>query len=181
MLRPLIPHPAITGPAVTVTASAARPAAAVLELGYQLSGDLDALLIPATAAPERADGLWRHTCFEAFVRADGEGGYLELNLSPSTRWAAYRFDTYRAGMAPAPVAPADIRVRRDGDILELTVRIDLAAAYLPPHASWSLGLSAVVEDRAGAASYWALAHPPGRPDFHSPDCFALELMAPQRP
>ena len=27
-------------------------------------------------------------------------------------------------------------------------------------------------------SYWALAHPPGRPDFHHPDCFALAVAAP---
>ena len=29
-------------------------------------------------------------------------------------------------------------------------------------------------------SYWALAHPPGKPDFHHPDCFALELPAARR-
>jgi hypothetical protein len=46
---------------------------------------------------------------------------------------------------------------------------------LPADAPWRLGLSAVIEDRSGQKSYWALAHPPGRPDFHHEDCFALEL------
>jgi hypothetical protein len=41
-----------------------------------------------------------------------------------------------------------------------------------------LGLSAVIEETSGAKSYWALAHPPGRPDFHHADGFALMLDAP---
>jgi len=43
----------------------------------------------------------------------------------------------------------------------------------------SLGLSAVLEDRDGGFSYWALVHPPGKPDFHHRDCFALTLPAPE--
>jgi hypothetical protein len=39
------------------------------------------------------------------------------------------------------------------------------------------GLSAIIEEADGTRSYWALAHPPGEPDFHHPDCFALELPA----
>ncbi|MBI3061386.1 MAG: hypothetical protein HYY83_05345 [Deltaproteobacteria bacterium] len=27
----------------------------------------------------------------------------------------------------------------------------------------------------GTISYWALKHPPGKPDFHHPDAFALEI------
>jgi hypothetical protein len=32
-----------------------------------------------------------------------------------------------------------------------------------------------VEDRSGSLSYWALRHAAGKPDFHHPDAFALEL------
>jgi hypothetical protein len=42
-------------------------------------------------------------------------------------------------------------------------------------ASHRLALSAVIEETDGRKSYWALAHPPGTPDFHHPDCFTLEL------
>ena len=44
-----------------------------------------------------------------------------------------------------------------------------------------LGLSVVIEQADGSIAYWALAHPPGRPDFHHADCLACEVMAPQRP
>jgi len=42
-----------------------------------------------------------------------------------------------------------------------------------------LALAAVVEDERGMLSYWALRHPAGKPDFHHPDAFALELELPQ--
>jgi hypothetical protein len=40
---------------------------------------------------------------------------------------------------------------------------------------WRLGLSAIIEEASGRRSYWALAHPPGKPDFHHPDSFALRV------
>jgi hypothetical protein len=42
-----------------------------------------------------------------------------------------------------------------------------------------LGLSAVVEEKNGVLSCWPLKHPPGKPDFHHPDAFALELGLPE--
>ena len=43
-------------------------------------------------------------------------------------------------------------------------------------ARWDLNLSAVLEEKDGTKSYWALAHPAGdKPDFHAPDCFAAKL------
>ena len=36
-----------------------------------------------------------------------------------------------------------------------------------------------MKDVDGGISYWALAHPPGKPDFHHPDSFALTLPPPE--
>ena len=45
----------------------------------------------------------------------------------------------------------------------------------PPARAGQLGLSAVLEEKDGTKSYWALAHPRGdKPDFHAPDCFAAQ-------
>ncbi len=38
-----------------------------------------------------------------------------------------------------------------------------------------LGLSVVIEDVDGNLTYWALAHPSDKPDFHHPDSFVLTL------
>jgi hypothetical protein len=48
---------------------------------------------------------------------------------------------------------------------------------LPRDVGWRLGLAAITEDTRGGKSYWALAHPSGKPDFHHFDCFAHELSA----
>jgi hypothetical protein len=157
-------------------AEAVRPGAGLLHLRYTLSGPLDQVRLPPPERLERTDDLWRHTCFEAFVRS--EEGYLELNFAPSRRWAAYRFTDYRNGMtAVEALSPQSFEVTRAGDRLDAEVILDLAGAGLP-HGSWSAGLTAVIEDAAGAISYWALAHAPGKPDFHHPDSFVLELPPP---
>ena len=54
--------------------------------------------------------------------------------------------------------------------LELAVTLDL-----PDDGPWRLGLSAVIEETAGRKSYWALAHPGGRPDFHHAAGLAYDL------
>jgi hypothetical protein len=41
--------------------------------------------------------------------------------------------------------------------------------------TWQLGLSAVLEEKDGTKSYWAVAHAAEKPDFHHPDCFAARL------
>jgi hypothetical protein len=38
-----------------------------------------------------------------------------------------------------------------------------------------VSIAAVIEEEGGKMSYWALAHPPGQPNFHHPDCFVASL------
>ena len=81
----------------------------------------------------------------------------------------------RRVLSDADVAAPRIEVRRAADRLELRARLALPQLVDAPGA---LGLSAVIEEASGAKSYWALAHPPGRPDFHHADGFAAELTPP---
>jgi len=149
----------------------------LLHLAYRLTGPLELVRIPEPASSARRDALWRHTCFEAFALLGPGGGYCEFNLAPSAQWAAYRFESYREGMTMLALAPPRIDAKRDRYALELK-----AAINLPENpAAIRLNLAAVIEEESGAKSYWALAHPPGKPDFHHPDCFALELPAARPP
>ena len=51
-----------------------------------------------------------------------------------------------------------------------------ATIAVPAETHWRLGLSAVLEEKDGAKSYWALAHADlGKPDFHVADCFTAKL------
>jgi hypothetical protein len=151
----------------------------VLAVTYVLNGVVDQLRIPPYRSAHRVDGLWQHTCFEAFIGAKNDAEYYEFNFSPSGEWAAYGFRDYRDGKAiDVDGLEPKIAVQRDAETLELSAVIHLnRLPGLRPDVGLSLGLSAVIEDLSGLLSYWALKHPRGKPDFHHADAFALELGA----
>jgi hypothetical protein len=177
---PLLCHPRTPLRAVhAVEAVAGSTPGGRLILTYALQGDLSAVRIPGRRPSRRADGLWRHTCFEAFVMA-GEGpGYREFNFSPSGEWAAFAFRGYRDGGEPEGEPAREIVVRRSRGRLALDVEI--RPECLPPGRLLRLALSAVVEGADGTLSYWALRHPASQPDFHHGDAFALPLVLPSMP
>jgi hypothetical protein len=149
----------------------------VLACHYTLEGDLARLRVPQSREVQRADGLWRHTCFEAFIAVAGAPGYYEFNFSPSREWAAYDFEDYRSGMSAATLSRApDPEVRSHGDRLELTVSVPLTGlTRLQGVPLLRLAIAAVCETVDGRLSYWALRHASGKPDFHHPHGFVLEL------
>lgn len=146
-----------------------------------MAGGARDIYLPARVWPARTDELWRRTCFEGFVRAARARAYVEFNFAPSTQWAVYQFSRYRAGMRAAReiVAPR-IEVQATDESFELRVSLELDG-ILPAEADWRLGLSAVIEEANGRKSYWALAHPAGKPDFHHSDTFVSRLPAAGRP
>jgi hypothetical protein len=149
----------------------------ILVFHYSLDADMSRVRAPPPGTGRRTDALWNHTCFEAFVAPADAAGYHEFNFSPSLDWAIYRFSAYRKGMSPAEIARApEISVRRgdDGLVLRSAVRLgDLAGLHDARHLR--IALAAVIEDGNGRLSYWGLRHPPGKPDFHHPNGFALEV------
>jgi hypothetical protein len=178
----LLPHPVSAPGALQdvvheLSVLVTRAAADQLNLTYRLSGDLDALQLPPLRASVRTDGLWRRSCFEAFIGHVGGPDYWEYNFSPSGAWAAYHFSAYREGMAPLlkgaePTVTPLVR----SESVEVSVRLDLSwLARSTAGVGLRLGLAAVVEDRARVLSYWALKHPAEKPDFHHTDSFVVEL------
>jgi len=173
----LIPHPSTppSDPAMNVWATvdhaAALGAVATTNIWFGVGAPADRFVIPARAEPERADDLWQTTCFEAFLREPGSDAYGEWNFAPSGQWAAYDFTSHRDGRSDADVAAPYIRVEDN-----LTWWGLGATIAVPASTEWQLGLSAILEEKDGTKSYWALAHPAGdRPDFHDPVCFAARL------
>lgn len=148
-----------------------------LRIRWRIEGAA-ALIVRPFAGSGRSDGLWRTTCFELFVAPEA-GGYCEFNFSPSERWAAYDFTGYRAGMAERAMPRRPVCTFRPGGACGM-FDVAVPAAALPP-LPWRFGLSAVIGERGGVKSCWALAHPPGKPDFHDPVCFAARLAAPGAP
>jgi hypothetical protein len=184
MRVPLKAHPD-TPPAIpfAVEVELSILGAGKLKLHYSVIGSLGELSFPKASAPERRGELWQHTCFEAFIRPESGKSYYEFNFSPSGEWAAYSFTGHRTGMASPPemLAPGT-ETRFHHDRFELLTALELAPLQGLARASmWQIGISAILEQAGGERTFWALAHPPGDPDFHHSDCFALKLAAPNGP
>lgn len=173
---PLICHPANASPGdFAITAEVRTIEGGALQFSYELTG-ASGLKMPPPSVPQAVDGLWQDTCCEAFVAAKGGRDYREFNFSPSRCWAAYRFNDYRdrdLGWT-SPAAPAiETRLDTAGDRLLLVARVP--ASLLPDVHQLDISLTAVIEDREGRKTYWALAHQAPNPDFHCRDSFTLPL------
>jgi hypothetical protein len=168
----LVAHPSAPCTTDLQLSVALNPDAVGWHLQYTLHGDLSELIVPEPLCPSPADGLWEHTCFEAFVGTARSPSYQEFNFSPSGQWAAYRFSAERvrdaAAESAAPCNMLTVTCERTTNTLSLKVLLPTELLPIANNTAPSLiGLCAVVETRDGRHSYWALHHPrTDRPDFH---------------
>ena len=173
-------HPAdAMSPVTSIEVGVRRASSAVLGVTFRIHGDLASVCIPAPRQPRIAEELWQHTCCELFLRVPDADPYYEFNFSPSGEWTVYVFERYREGRLLAD-GVLDPHVQSSGTAGMLEVRATVALAGLSrshSEARLALALSTVIEARDGSRSYWALAHPAEKPDFHHPDAFALTLDA----
>jgi hypothetical protein len=174
----LSPHPS-TQPAdprfklwASVDHAASFGAVATTNIWFGVGAPASRFVLPEGSGGARAHGLWQTTCFEAFLRGEGDDAYREWNFAPSGDWAAYDFTGYREGMTEAEVGPPPY-IRMEDNLTWWTLG---ATITVESDRRWLLGLSVVLEEQDGTKSYWALAHPSGdKPDFHTADCFAARL------
>lgn len=169
-MTPLVLHPASQPGSITGITAAITAIPGGCRAIFVVSGAIDRIAVPEIAKPERLDDLWRTTCFEIFWSHDSTS-YREFNLSPSTRWACYDFDSFRAGMRNAP---ADVAITVSQSATELRLET-VIQSELPLPAT--VALNAIIEDADGVNRFWALDFPTGAPEFHSPVCRALALEA----
>lgn len=193
MNQKLVPFGGEGPAAVTLQASAAvqrqGPGQARLQLHYRLAGAEALVLPPMGRPPQRLEGLWQHTCLEAFLAPAGVQTYWEFNLSPCGDWNVYRLEAYRDGLRAEPfyaALPFTVQLHRGTPetsrqcsipgpiLLELSLSCPLPPA-LAAAPELEMGLSAVVESPTAAISYWALHHPGPEADFHDRRGWTLRL------
>jgi hypothetical protein len=172
----LVPHPTtpFADPAFKVWANvdhSALGAAATTNIWFGVSAPAERFVIPKLTKQWRADDLWQTTCFEAFLRSAGDDGYREWNFAPAGNWAAFDFTGRREGKSWAEVGSSPY-IRMEDNFTWWTVGATIA---VDAGREWELGLSAVLEEKDGTKSYWALAHGCEQPDFHDPGCFVARL------
>jgi hypothetical protein len=155
----------------------------VLTLHYALTGQLEAVILPARAeVPGRRDELWRHTCFEFFLAVKDQPAYWEFNMSPSGDWNVYHMDSYRrvGFREETSIRQLLFEMQEARDELTLSVTVDLTP-MAQPHDSLEIGPAAVIQTKAGQETYWALTHPAPQADFHLRESFTLALAGQTHP
>ncbi|HEX8583623.1 MAG TPA: DOMON-like domain-containing protein [Allosphingosinicella sp.] len=179
MQTSLWPHPAFGNLDLgNIDVEFDRPSRSLLRVRYTVVGDISAIVVPPPAEPLRTDGLWESTCFELFLRREGESEYLELNFAPSGEWAAYSFRAVREGMVQAAMpGPPEIRASVTTDRLE----VEVAVSPWLDDGPYTMNIAAILQNRTGDRSFWAVSHAGEEPDFHHPRCFIEQLPAAPRP
>jgi hypothetical protein len=173
----LRPHPTTPCEAIrrfTVTVDPQSPDE--LRIRYRIEGDIGRLRLPVPGPARRRDGLWQHSCFEAFLRPDARNDYCEFNFAPSGDWAAYRFGARREQRTSPDLRPPLLSFSRHAVHCDLTADVSLASLpELSAADALHAGLCAVIETDDGRLSCWAIAHGGERPDFHDPATFTLRV------
>lgn len=174
----LVPHPSAqpSDSQLKVWASvdhaASIGAMATTNIWFGVGAPAAGFAIPQPSAePGRVDELWKTTCFEAFLSQADSEAYREWNFAPSGDWAAYDFKAYRDGMTNAKV-DCQPYIRFEDNLTWWALGATIAMDAEP---EWRLALSAVLEEKDGTKSYWALAHASEKPDFHMAGCFTARL------
>lgn len=174
-LQPFGPLPDTVSPRAAITGTAWRRDN-ILTLDYLVTGGFVGLDVPGPGElGRRRHGLWHHTCFECFIGIQEAEEYWEVNLAPNGDWNVYHFDRYRTGMVEeAAFSRLPWVLSADADAVRIEMHIELAP-IIREEVALEVGISAVLEHRHGALSYWALRHRGAKADFHHRAGFVLAL------
>ena len=172
-LQPFSPSAELDGLALSARASWSGGA---LDLEFQLNGRLNQLVLAERSPqPQRRDGLWQSTCFEAFFGIPGQENYWEINLAPNGDWNLYALRGYRDGLRHEPhwtSLPFRVAQAPSGDALSVDLRLPIGE-LIAPESPLELSATAVLEQCDRGCSYWAWRHCGAEADFHRRDSFLL--------
>lgn len=170
----LHPFPGQDSGGITISGAIERTPRTIV-LSFLLQGNLGGLVLPTATARKRCDNLWQSTCLEMFWAEEGEKNYWELNLAPNGAWNVYAFADYRTAMRQEDrVAEPLTKTTLAADSFSLTAGMEIGTLHAGL-ARLRVGVNAVLLHRDTRLSYWALAHPEAKPDFHAPRTFLLRV------
>ncbi len=117
----------------------------------------------------REDGLWKETCFEMFLRPQGQKIYYEFNFSLLPAWNLYVFQDYREPQPPQRSEDFSLQsMNWNGNRLEISIQTPQALG------GFEAGITAVLKEKKIPAHYYALVHLGPKADFHLAESFILK-------
>jgi hypothetical protein len=147
-----------------------------IAIRYEVTGELKEIAIsPTSNATARKHQLWEETCFEFFLGIKNSEQYWEFNLSPAGDWNVYRFERYRQGMEEeVDFKTLPFTFENQADSLKLALDVDLDK-IIAEEQLIDVAITAVIKQKNGEVSYWALTHQGTEADFHLRESFIIEL------
>ena len=144
-----------------------------LVLRYEMTGAIESVLMAEPEASTRRMALWETTCFECFFGVPGQDWYWEVNLSTAGHWNVFKLDNYRSGFREE-LSIQTLSVLIDRSVCSVETELDLSLLGLED-SEIELSVTAVIAEKLGAVSYWAVSHGGIEADFHLRNSFVIRM------
>ena len=165
MKKILLPHTAIDDVIIT---SIVNIIGKKLTLTFTVKGSLKNYIFTKEQLIQRANELWKATCFELFLADSKNEGYYELNLSPSLAWNFYYLKHYRADEEEVLLASEPtIQIVEDTNFYSIEFTLENFNFEIFD----SCNLTAILLTKKDKRTFWSLKEMADTPDFHNRDYF----------
>ncbi|PIP89756.1 MAG: hypothetical protein COW01_08030 [Bdellovibrionales bacterium CG12_big_fil_rev_8_21_14_0_65_38_15] len=142
----------------------------ILQLRYECH-EFNKIVWPDIQSSERAFNLWESTCFELFLKHPNEHAYLEFNFSPSGKWDAFEFDSYRLPKTLRRVEDVSSKVSTSDH--NLAVELELPSHWMKSEIVGNA--TAVIELMDESIHFFAYKHCETKADFHHQDSLVINF------
>ncbi len=170
--KSLVPFVKIEAPTIDLSVKVDRQGDFLI-LRHVMTGAIESILMAEPEVPVRRMRLWETTCFECFFGVPGQDLYWEINLSTAGHWNVFRLDNYRSGLREELSIQA-LSILVDRSVFSLETELDLSLLGIQD-SEIELSVTAVIADKRGAMSHWAVCHGGIEADFHLRNSFVIRI------
>ena len=138
-----------------------------IKINFKILGNIKKYQFPKKEKQQRANELWRETCFELFFTIENDSDkYYEINISPTSKWNVYHFDSYREGISEvANILPPSIKIIKERDSIEFSVRIQFLRKEVLNQID-TFNLATILLDHYEVRHFYTIQKREGSVDFH---------------
>lgn len=136
-----------------------------VSLSFTLQGVLAEYSFEETKNRQRANELWRTTCFELFLASRENEDYYELNFSSSLAWNLYHLSSYRADVQEVQVlSEPTIRINKQENQFQICLELELEELCLEQFNLYNV--ASILLTKENERTFWSVKHEKDVPDFH---------------
>ncbi|CAA6803203.1 MAG: Unknown protein [uncultured Sulfurovum sp.] len=135
-----------------------------VQIRFVVKGELNAYIFPPKSKLQRANELWKATCFELFLADSQKEEYYEINFSSSLVWNFYYLKNYRAEVQELKLLnEPKIEVQQNED--EVQIDFELEIENLEKFDIYNVASIFLTKDNE--RTFWSVKHEKDVPDFHN--------------